>query len=208
MVKRGRDVKLTIFRFAPENLDKSNGNEDYAHTIDELFAQDSARIAFLISCLEKLGLKVNTGSTSIPSLSRLYLTSNKPQALQQLIDNIQTILISEPDSETKLIMGENDTFVLEVMPGRETQINGAASRLVEQTQSLDGIIDYNKIRKHVLLYTEGFPIARETPYFNHQIYYKALERYRFQAGFENQTMGSPFMYGEVVTSTNTMLDKY
>jgi biotin--protein ligase len=68
--------------------------------------------------------------------------------------------------------------------------------------------DLNKIVKKVDVYHQGMPHHRETPYFNHEMYYNELESaYRDRNHKGPKVLGNTMLYGEVVTSTSTMLDK-
>lgn len=52
-----------------------------------------------------------------------------------------------------------------------------------------------------------WPTGKETPYFNHHAFYANLRRYQQESSSEAEEFGKIILYGEVVTSTNTMLEK-
>jgi biotin--protein ligase len=74
--------------------------------------------------------------------------------------------------------------------------------------SLDRIPDFNAIVKELVAHENDLPDGKETPHFNHQAYFANLKTYIPKHCRESQgTWGECLLYGEVVTSTNTMLEK-
>lgn len=74
--------------------------------------------------------------------------------------------------------------------------------------SSDRIPDYNAVTKQLVPHEVAVPESKETPHFNHAAFFSNLESYqskhqRLSAG----DWGRVLMYGEVVTSTNTLLEK-
>jgi biotin---protein ligase len=81
------------------------------------------------------------------------------------------------------------------------------------------IIDYSTITKEILVHTTSptHPNSKETPYFNHSAFFAHLTSsdaneppVSFSSPFHSEPpsrFGSPLIYGEVVTSTNTLLEK-
>lgn len=78
----------------------------------------------------------------------------------------------------------------------------------EKAAKEDRILDYSTIVKKVAVHDEGLPQTRETPYFNHHAYYSNLKHYQSTATETGDDFGKHLLYGEVVTSTNTLLEKY
>ena len=68
--------------------------------------------------------------------------------------------------------------------------------------------DYDKLVKHLVLHRDGPPSNRETPYFNHHSFYANLWHYDKHNQTKADLFGKDLLYGEVVTSTNTLLEKY
>jgi len=182
------------------NLDRNHGDARYTRLVDDLAADDHIRVQFLTACLTKLGLRVNTESDEVPSLSELHLTSIDLAIVPQIIEKLQEIITSEDDID--VVMGENDKFIFEKA--------GSVSQHLPSEQSANavgGVPDYNKIPKHVKVYNDGYPAARDTPWFNHEIYYKSLRIAQDRSERDVSLFGSSILYGSVVTSTSTMLDK-
>jgi biotin--protein ligase len=131
-------------------------------------------------------------------------------------------IITKEDGE-EYIKGENDTFHLEKQDSRwslnslakSIPISGISSEEGEKKAvvlgdagSVDRIVDYNTVTKPLIPHESEWPGTKETPYFNHHAYYANLKRYQEERSSEAEEFGKTLMYGEVVTSTNTMLEKY
>src|SRR5690606_37808913 len=67
-------------------------------------------------------------------------------------------------------------------------------------------MEYKNIQKIIVTH-EGFPTNAETPYFSHELYYACLANDRSDMNLRGAQFGSHILYGEVVTSTNTLLEK-
>lgn len=192
--------------FAPANLSPQNDVPGYDELIATLKAADKDRATFLKACLVKLGLEVNQESTGVPSLSRMHLSALHSSDVDDLLVGLEEAITREDGEE--YIKGEHDTFHLE-KPDTKWNMEALKRTLSHdssQTANSDGIIDYSTITKRVLIHDETWPDTKETPYFNHNVFYSGLKAYR-EIDREAQTWGDQLMYGEVVTSTNTLLEK-
>lgn len=158
--------------------------------------------------------------TSVPSLSRLHLSSLHHFLVPELLSSWEDIITKEDGEE--YIKGGNDTFLLEkndsrwslnslvqslpiptVLGGKETH----ATDHLGADGSDDRITDFNIVTKHLVPHETQWPEAKETPCFNHHAYYANLQYYQNEKSGEAEEFGKYLMYGEVVTSTNTMLEK-
>lgn len=168
------------------------------------------------ACLLKLGLHVNQEQTTIPSLSRLHLSSAVVSDTAKLMEALQDIITVQDGEE--YIRDENDIFHLEkpatwslaslghTLPGAtEKDPEGEQS---ENAEDQDKMIDYNEIVKRLVIHDKDQPESKDTPYFNHQAFFANLKHYESQSRESGETFGKNILYGEVVTSTNTMLEKY
>lgn len=188
-------------------MDKSAGPEGYANLVDAIIADNDKRIAFLKACLLKLGLNTSEESTTVPSLSRLHLSSIYPTDVGQLIERLKDITTTAEDGTQKII-GENDTFIIENW-GEAFSLEPLSNSLDNDDESSkDKIVDYNKIEKRLQIHDKGSPLLKETPYFNHDTYFWHLKEYRSLSRSSPEQFGSFLLYGETVTSTNTILEKY
>ncbi|KIW08362.1 biotin-[acetyl-CoA-carboxylase] ligase [Verruconis gallopava] len=204
--------------FAALNLNKQGNGPDYAKVVEALERGDQDRAQFFRACLRKLGLRVNEAEQTVPSLSRLHLTSVRPTELPDLLADLEDIIVRENGRE--IIIGANDTFELErsgsnfsmgklkeaissVLPSSAT--GGSADD--ESSVSEHGLIDYDKAVKYIRVHDDALPTAKETPYFNHAAYYSHWAQYVKETNAVEGRFGKHILYGEVVTSTNTMLEK-
>lgn len=173
----------------------------------------------MIIGLVKLGLVVSQELSSVPSLSRLHLSSLHHFLVPELLASWDDITTKEDGEE--YIKGENDTFHLEKQSSRwsvnsllkSLPLPGVPGAINEHTAdqvdgaSEDRILDYSKILKRIIPHEQEWPAAKETPYFNHHSFYANLQRYQREASSEAEDFGKYLLYGEVVTSTNTILEK-
>lgn len=182
---------------------------------------DSSRVNFLKACLAKLGLIISQETTSVPSLSRLHLSSLHHFLVPELLVSWDNIITKQDGEE--YIEGENDTFHLEKQDSRWS-LNSLVKTLpvpailkgdnehgadqMDDVGSDDRIVDYDAITKRLIPHETEWPGTKETPYFNHHSFYANLRKYQEERESEAEEFGKYLMYGEVVTSTNTMLEKW
>ena len=178
--------------------------------VQALKEDDEQRVNFLKACLLKLGLQVNQEQIAVPSLSRLHLSSFDPTDTSELYASWHDLISSEDGEE--YIKDENDTFhlekpsawsfgsVAEALPSDETEPT-------DDSNDEDRIIDYNKVVKRLVVHDKDLPQSKETPYFNHQAFFSNLQHYESTATEGSGRFGKNLLYGEVVTSTNTLLEK-
>lgn len=173
------------------------------------------------SCLTKLGLKVNQDSSSVPSLSRLHLSSSKASNLSDITESLSEVITTDGDDQ--LIKAENDTFLMEqdgtwsvsnlkkVLPAAVQNVIGAGETSTgtqeESTTEENKMVDYDQVVKRLVIHNSNLPESKETPYFNHNAFFANLEHMSVRNKNTAQTFGRTLMYGEVVTSTNTLLEK-
>jgi biotin--protein ligase len=72
--------------------------------------------------------------------------------------------------------------------------------------STDQILEYNKIVKVIVPHDQGLPSTREIP-FHHEAFYANLSFYHNKFQNPAASFGKHLLYGEVVTSTNSLLEK-
>ncbi|KUI69415.1 Biotin--protein ligase [Cytospora mali] len=206
--------------FAAVNLDPQPHIDGYDELIKALAEDDENRTNFLTACLGKLGLEVHHENSSVPSLSKLHLSALDPQEAGGLLASFDDIITKDEQGE-EFIQGENDTFRLEHSDSRwqvddlrealkaahvENNDNKKAREDPAKAAAVDGLIDYNKIVKTIVPHESTWPDPKETPYFNHHDFYSSLQEFRRRES-EAYEWGDTLIYGEVVTSTNTLLEK-
>ncbi|KAM0556968.1 hypothetical protein ACHAPJ_005647 [Fusarium lateritium] len=193
--------------FAAVNLNPQPTVPGYDELVSKLADADKDRASFLKGCLTRLGLEVSPHDTGIPSLSRLHLSSISDTGVSELLSDWSDIIDKENGEEW--IRGETDTFHIQ---NEDTiwSLEDLQQSLTETTNgsniSENGSIDYSKIIKKIYPHEKGLPHPKLTPHFNHSLFFSSLKRYR-QIEPTAREWGNYLMYGEVVTSTNTMLEK-
>jgi biotin--protein ligase len=207
-------------RFAAVNLEKDKHGDDYKATVEELEKGEEARQVFFKACLVKLGLQVNLSAQPVPSLSPLHLSCLNPSETSSLLSSWKDI-ISESPSKQLYIVGENDTFHIRnppeslvqfAKPNTPDDLNLSSLTIsdseneAENFSGNDRIVDYDKMLKHLIIHMTEIPPYKETPQFNHAIYYASLSKFTGPRRTKS-SFGEYLLYGEVVTSTSTILDK-
>lgn len=154
----------------------------------------------------------------MPSLSRLHLSSVHPHLIPELLSSWEGIIDKENGQE--VINGENDKFLIESQEGGlsvKSLVKSLPDAVISATEDKptvelagggDGIIDYNAIPKRLIPHETDWPGTKETPSFNHHVFYSNLKHYQQEKSSEAEEFGNILLYGEVVTSTNTMLEKW
>jgi biotin--protein ligase len=199
--------EINEFRFAAVNLDRKAGGAEYGKLVDALAADDTSRTDFLKACLTKLGLQVAQNTTTVPSLSSLHMSSLDPANTSEILSSFQELITT--DGEEQFLKDENDTFRIE--KPEAWNMESLQETLPDDTkdepgQAPEGIVDYNAIIKHLVIH-DDVPSSKITPYFNHHAFYSNLREYQIQQREGAAEFGSSIVYGEVVTSTNTILEK-
>lgn len=180
--------------------------------------------------LAKLGLRANQDNASVPSLSRLHLSSAQPSEVSEIVAAWSEVVVTENGEE--FIKGENDTFLLEkpgawslatlakslppavqsILPDALTSSKESSELAQPQPQAdddgaTDRILDYDAVVKRLTAHETSLPEPKETPYFNHHAFFANLKHYNGASKYAQASFGKVLLYGEVVTSTNTLLEK-
>ncbi|KFH65277.1 hypothetical protein MVEG_08758 [Podila verticillata NRRL 6337] len=195
------------------------GNPEYGplpNVVSRLLEQDKERVLLLRSLLTRLGLKlnqqepqaslINTGSDielppgaiqGIPDLTSLYLASTRPSITQELTKSLKSLVAG-----AGLIKEANDTFQLIDSPQ-----HAAPFHTPTLSEDADGEGE-EKVIKNIILCPEGAPPANLTPQFTMDTFFNHLQQLR-SASFNGGQLrfGDSLLYGQVVTSTQTMLDR-
>ncbi|KAL5343862.1 biotin-protein ligase [Aspergillus crustosus] len=191
--------------FAAVNLDPKAGSPEYAEVVEALAADDKGRTDFLKACLSKLGLQVAQDTTHVPSLSSLHFSSLSSGDAERVLRSLEEIV-----GDGVYLKDEYDTFKIEKsgafsMEALAESLPAENKESSESTQS-EGIVDYQAILKRFVVH-DDVPSSKLTPYFNHHAFYSHLKHYQAQSKEGASEFGSNILYGEVVTSTNTILEK-
>lgn len=206
--KAADDWALTKPRFAPATLEEKPSIPGFSDLIKDLRTDEKQRIDFFKAVLTKLGLTVSD-EQNVPSLSRLHLSSAHPPNVTA-IDETLSELTTKDGAGEDLLKDDNDTFHI-VRPSTWKMADLAEALPTEENTadqsdgSNETIVDYSRVIKQLLLHEDDYPDAKTTPYFNHDAFYANLKHY--QSETRTSSFGAHLLYGEVVTSTNTMLEK-
>ncbi|KAI9673445.1 MAG: biotin holocarboxylase synthetase [Caeruleum heppii] len=204
--------------FAAVNLDPKADGPDFPKIINAIAADDQQRTDFLKAILIKLGLTVSQETNAVPSLSRLHLSSFQSSEVTSLLSSLKDVITNEHGGE--YIRGANDVFHLHrssvsSWPSLTSLVSALPGVKSEEDVETDEeppaegdrlALDYDKIIKQVQTHETEWPGCKETPYFNHHAYYGNLRHYQAASKVDGR-FGRNLLYGEVVTSTNTMLEK-
>jgi biotin--protein ligase len=194
---------LTSVRFAAANLDPKAGGPEYAELVAELAADDKERTDFLKACLSKLGLQVAKDTSTVPSLSSLHISGQDPEQSLEILSLLAPDL--QKENQNEYLKDDNDKFRIE-RPGTWNLSDLEEALPDGESQPTEGIVDYQAITKR-LVFHDDLPSSKLTPYFNHHAFYANLTQYQSESREGASEFGSILMYGEVVTSTNTILEK-
>jgi biotin--protein ligase len=175
------------------NTEKDKLDVSMVATLNE---GNQERTDFLRLCLQKLGLKVNFEDNPVPKLSRLALTAISPSLLDNLLEKL-TVEVGYEGPNHNLLKGSNDTF----------RLTDSRQTLFAEDTNVEEYDDPNDAVKEVEVYLSGYPNHRQTPHFNHETYYYKLQSIHRLSNHIARNLGNILLYGEVVTSTSTMLDK-
>ena len=160
----------------------------------------------------KLGLKLNVENKEVPSLSRLHLSSASPGEVSSFMESLKEVIALRDGKQ--FLQDDNDTFCFEKASQLDVGSLGDALPAIytKTTDGFDGAddrdIDFDAVVKHVIVHEKSPPSSGATIHFNHGSYYSDLERYRSQQDSNEAVFGHCILYADVVTSTNTILEKY
>ena len=125
--------------------------------------------------------------------------------LQQALSEAQLSTISTAESQADQPSGSSNTRPNPSPP--TTSTSAPSSSTAAETTPETQILDYNSIPKTLLIHDAAYPEAKETPYFNHHSFYSNLKSYSTAQHLDSPSFARHLLYGEVVTSTNTLLEK-
>lgn len=158
--------------------------EDYIKGINDVFRMEKESSIWGIQGLKKA---VEAVSDALPAI--LTNTSNQDSAVAV-------------DSSTS-----NDKDTQKPKKSDADQIRDLISYTAASKTSPDQVLDYDKLIKSIVPHTTTFPTTAQTPFFNHETYYANLAHHHSKSQNHNPQFGQPLLYGQAVTSTNTILEK-
>lgn len=191
--------------FTPALMKPSPEDIKFKNAVEKIRANDLGRKQFLAACLSKLQMRVNyDAATSFPRLSPIYMSS--------YLDPLRVIKVYDDLTQNMEFVGKNtfednnDTFVLHTDEEDEHQYAELENNDDHMGDSFDDIICAPKHIK--MLTSHRLPDSKLTPYFDMNAYFENLKALYVanNIGYDNRNFGSILCYGEVVTSTNTLMD--
>ncbi|KAG7191940.1 biotin holocarboxylase synthetase [Scheffersomyces spartinae] len=178
--------------FSASLLKAAETEKVFKSIISELKDQELESTLFLKGLLEKLGLKINENlEAGIPGLTPIHIVSPlAPERSHSLYKSIQDKVEFVDNAKNSVFEDFTNTFHI---------YNEASDdSMLDDSNDPADLTDVS-----VKIYDKGgLPDDRLTPYFNLDKYFHVLA----SLGGQNIKVGSLLGYGEVVTSTNTLMD--
>lgn len=178
--------------FNPHLLSDDPQVPAFSSVLKTLRSTNKERIEFLRAAVKALGLNVNEKEYERPKLTPLYLSSVYPQCATKLIEKME----SDIGYQIKNIMDVgSDKF--EIL------------KSINEVGSIHNKIDEDPEMaiKQVVLCDGELPSKQKTPFFDLQEFKANLIDAYKETGqsLTNSSIGSTFMYGEILTSTSVLM---
>ncbi|KAI9867939.1 MAG: biotin holocarboxylase synthetase [Trichoglossum hirsutum] len=169
---------------------------DSMEIIDSLLRDDEKRGSFLKTCLENLYLKVGPNECTVLTPSLIHISSLTQASAKDLADSWREIITTKDEND--YILCGNDTFYLE---------KASSAEPAPPEEKGAGFPDSREAILHIQVHSKDYPAIEETPFFNHIAFYASLQDYQSLSQPSTERFGRHLLYGEVLTSTNTLLEK-
>ncbi|GAA5845094.1 hypothetical protein JCM11251_000007 [Rhodosporidiobolus azoricus] len=158
-------------------------------------AKEQNRLNLLRGSLSYLGMEVTDAPAPTPRLLPLFLASSNLADVQATAAGLASKSEAISSTQARLV-DRNDTFLLHPATSADRVLQDAREKIAPEdpAEFLDQV-------KDICVCDNGVPPAYLTPLFDLKSYFAALN------SAANPKFGQIVLYGEVVTSTQTMLDK-
>lgn len=182
--------------FTPNLLKKNDGNTELLKPIIQTLEEHEVeRKTFFRFMLKKAGLNCNNDFSYVraPSLTPIFMMApSKPENILQFENNLVNDNLDRIIRNGNLVEMTDDTDKFNIYKGFEKSYDIANLPLHDQ--------EPEEIAKAIILAddNEKLPPSRLTPNFDSKKYFNALN--------PTNSLGSTLLYGEVVTSTSTLLN--
>ncbi|KAF9563855.1 biotin-ligase [Agrocybe pediades] len=174
-------------------------------SVEEIGKFDKLRRQLIRTTLSQLGLQIPEEKQSITRPLPQFLTASpsKPDIISR---TLEAIAAPQSGEQLTVLKDSNDEFYF--YPLQEGPERLQAARKKSQTPSDPSTWQ----PKDIVVCRDGkIPSSDLTPLFDVELYYQTLAALREKAGLKSSSeswgIGECLLYGEVVTSTQTMLDK-
>ncbi|KAK4248049.1 biotin-protein ligase [Corynascus novoguineensis] len=194
--------------FDAVNLSQQVDAPGYDQLIEALKDDEDARTSFLKACLTKLGLEVSQGASLVPSLSKIHLSALDHSEVGEILCSFDDVITREGGEE--YIKGGNDLFHLEKPDSRWSLASLSEALLSDFTKSKtktgrtspDPTTDYSHVPKRIVSHEDAWPEPKETPYFNHSVFYSSLRQFQ-EWEAEAETWGNILMNHNLLSKLPT-----
>ncbi|KAG6901349.1 hypothetical protein C0995_013208 [Termitomyces sp. Mi166 len=188
----------------PSTKDAFTGSSNVS-TAPAIAEGEKRRLDLLKTTLLSLALRLPSVDELLvlrPLPQFLISTPGKPTIVPTITD---LVAAPSPGSQLSVFQDENDTFHF------HNSVEGAAV-LENARKSTSAAEDPSQWQpKHIILCPSSLPGRDQTPLFDFDSYFESLSSARKAQGCRDAPdtwgIGEALLYGEVVTSTQTMLDK-
>lgn len=176
--------------------------------LDRRLREEERRMVLLRATLIKMGLDVASAPAAPPQLLPLFLASANPSIVSTIFQAMQ----GKMNEEKEIFVDRHDSFHLKIL-------DHSTEDLVKDARSSRGIADADALRlfkKTMVACLDGaIPHRQLTPLFDFESYFTELLKRRDASEMEVDSkdgavggFGETILYGETVTSTQTLLDKF
>ncbi|GAA5855700.1 hypothetical protein JCM9279_003307 [Rhodotorula babjevae] len=188
-----RQGKAVLWGTHPEHS-SPDGADPKAHQDKE-----RARLNLIRGSLSALDLEVSDAPAPAPRLLPLFLASDDSSAMQRTAGALAGVAQATGPAEASVV-DRNDTFVLHAASSASQLLHRARH---PDTPAPEEPEQLQKELKHICICDEALPPTALTPLFDLAMYFATLRTVQPAPA----PFGHVLLYGEVVTSTQTMLDK-
>ncbi|GAA5821752.1 hypothetical protein JCM3770_003161 [Rhodotorula araucariae] len=185
--------KAVLWGTHPEHASPPDGTDAAAFE-----AKERARLNLIRGTLSALDLEVSEAPTPPPRLLPLFLASDDPANVQQAAEALAGVAQPSGPAEAS-IADRHDTFVLHNADAASQLLHRARNPDTPTPEEPD---ELQQEPKHICICDEALPSPALTPLFDLGLYFATLRQVQ-----PAPLAGQVVLYGEVVTSTQTMLDK-
>lgn len=167
--------------------------------MEDLVASEPDRKLFLRAVFAKMGLDVGnkqSDNDQVPALTPIYLCANNPMATRSIATELESLakdgIIKDSTNEFWLTRQDNDDLHQKLA---SLQLNNKES--------------VTPLEVRLMTSDPAWPDSTVTPNFNIKTFFEELKRQRERewGGGKWYHFGNVMMYSQVITSTQTVLDK-
>lgn len=161
-----------------------------------------------------MGLEVNDEEQVVPSLTPIHLSAHDPSDVSELLVSWAEVITLKDGNE--YVNGEHDTFQIDksgsawstgFLKKTIEAVGLGGDKGKEDSPNKDETETEDRIIKSLIAHETALPTTEETPHFNHKRFFEYLNDDYNKYTMYSHEFGRYLMYGEVVTSTNTLLEK-